>query len=56
MKVSVTDKGVFVNGIKLDRVTRVDVVNLNPQDDAEVVIHIAASEIEIDHKHLGVRE
>lgn len=56
MKGSITDKGVFVDGTKIDRVTRVDVVNLNPQDDSEVILYIMASEVEVDHKHLGVRE
>ena len=28
-------------------------MNLNPIEDMEVVLHIAASEIEVDHKRLG---
>ena len=38
MKVSITANGVFIDGIKIDRVTRVDVVNLNQQCDANVVL------------------
>lgn len=56
MKITVNEKGVFVDGVKVDKVTRVDVINLNPTDDMEVVLHIAASEIEVDYKTLAVRE
>lgn len=56
MKVSITANGVFIDGIKIDRVTRVDVINLNQQCEANVVIYVAASEVEVDHKHLGVTE
>ena len=55
MKVAITRKGVFVDGTKIDNVTRVDVMNLNPIEDTEVVLHIAASEIEVDHGKLGIR-
>ncbi len=56
MKVSVTKEGVFVDGHKVDNIIRVDVINLNPLGEAEVVLHIAADEVEIDHKHLGIKE
>ena len=56
MKVSITSKGVFVGGQEIKNVIRADVINLNPLGDAEVVLHITASEGEVDHKHLGVKE
>lgn len=56
MKIEVNSKGVFADGNKIDNVTRVDVINLSPVADTEVVIHIAANEIEVDHKNMKVRE
>lgn len=56
MKVTVTNKGVFIDGQKIDRVTQVDIKNLNLVEDMEVVLHIAASEIEVDYQTLSVRE
>ena len=56
MKISIIPGGVFVDGVKINNVTRVDVMNLNPIEDMEVVLHIAASEIEVDHKRLGIKE
>lgn len=56
MKISITREGVFADGVKINNVTRVDVMNLNPIEDMEVVLHIAASEIEVNHKRLGVKE
>lgn len=55
MKIAITPEGVFADGTKINNVTRVDVVNLNPIEDMEVVLHVAVSEIEVDHKRLGVK-
>lgn len=56
MKISINNNGVFLDGQKVTEVTRVDVINLNPITDMEVVLHIAASEIEVDYQKLSVRE
>ena len=56
MKIAITPKGVWVDGEKINNVTRVDVINLNPAEDMEVVLHIAASEIEVDYKRMGIKE
>lgn len=55
MHIEVNNKGVFIDGHKVERVCRVDVINLNPIEDMEVVIHIPASEIEVDYQKLAVR-
>lgn len=56
MKISVTSKGIFVGGAEIKNVTRIGVINLNPNEDMEVVLHVATSEIEIDYRNLGARE
>lgn len=53
MKVSITDKGVFVDDVEVKNVTRADVINLNPIENMEVVLHISADEVEVDYKWLG---
>ena len=56
MKIEISAGGVFIDGIKIKKVIKADVINLNPYGDAEVVLHIAADEIEVNHKPLGIRE
>ncbi len=53
MKVSITGKGVFVDDVEVKNVTRADVINLNPIENMEVVLHISADEVEVDYKWLG---
>lgn len=53
MKISITPKGIFADGAKIKNVTRVDVINLNPTEDMEVVFHVATSELEIDYQNLN---
>lgn len=56
VKIEISGEGVFVNGMKIDKVTRADVINLNPLGNAEVALYIAADEVVVDHKPLGIRE
>lgn len=56
MEVCINSKGVFVDGTEIKNVTRVDVINLNPVTDMEVVLHITANKIEVNHKNMGVKE
>ncbi len=53
MKVSISSKGVLVDGVEVKNVTRADVINLNPIERMEVVLHISADEVEADYKWLG---
>lgn len=55
MKISITNKGVFVGETEIKNVTRVDVINLNLLEDMEAVLHVAVSKIEIDYQNLGAR-
>ena len=53
MKVSITQKGVFVDGQEIKNVVSADVVNLQPDGPAKVVLCISTDEVEVDHKWLG---
>lgn len=53
MKISITAKGVFVDGVEVKNVTHADVKNLNPNEQMEVVLHISADEVEVNYRWLG---
>lgn len=45
-----TEDGIFLNGAKLDSVTRLDIENISPDGEMEAVIHIDIHEADIKHK------
>lgn len=56
MKVEINHNGVFLDGKKIDRATRVDIMNINLVEEMDVVIHVSAEEIKVDYQLLGIRE
>lgn len=45
-----TKDGVFLNGVRLNFVTQLDVKNISPDGVMEAVIHIDIHETDIQHK------
>lgn len=45
-----TEDGVFLNGVRLNFVTQLDVKNISPDGVMEAVIHIDIHEADIQHK------
>lgn len=45
-----TEDGVFLNGVRLNFVTQLDVKNISPDGVMEAVIHIDVHEADIQHK------
>jgi hypothetical protein len=44
------EDGLYLNGVRLDCVTRLDVNNISPDGEMEAVIHIDIHEANIKHK------
>lgn len=49
-KLEATEDGIFLNGVKLNFVTRLDIENISPDGEMEAVIHIDIHEADIKHK------
>lgn len=47
---AIKENGVYLDGAKLDTVTRIDIVNINAGGNIEVVIHARVDELDIQYK------
>ena len=55
MKLKVNHSGVWLDNNKLSGCTQVDIKNINPVDNIQVVLHMVVDEVDVEYRSEEIR-